>query len=85
MEQLTPSQSVQGPFVESNYEFVYTLTYEKTKTMEQRWSNLSDLEYTTFSKIIMGEEPISAFDDFVTKWLKEGGETITAEIQDSLK
>ena len=74
-----------GPFVESNYEFVYTLTYEKTKTMEQRWSNLSDLEYTTFSKIIMGEEPISAFDDFVTKWLKEGGETITAEIQDSLK
>lgn len=73
------------PYVAKNYEWVNTLTYERTKTMDQRWTNLSDLEYTTFSKIIMGEEPISAFDTFVEKWLAEGGKTITSEIQDTLK
>ncbi|MNJ49553.1 hypothetical protein D3C77_447910 [compost metagenome] len=70
--------------MEGKYKFVNTLTYEQTKTMEKRWSNLSKLEYETFSKIIVGQEPISAFDEFVTKWKAQGGDQITKEIQESL-
>lgn len=72
------------PYVEGKYQFVNTLTYEQTKTMEKRWSNLSKKEYETFSKIIVGQEPISAFDEFVSEWKSEGGDQITKEIQESL-
>ncbi|WP_424767351.1 hypothetical protein [Paenibacillus sp. sgz302251] len=72
------------PYVEGKFKFVNTLTYEQTKTMEKRWANLSTLEYATFSKIIVGQEPISSFDTFVKKWNDEGGSQITEEIQSSL-
>lgn len=72
------------PYVEKKFEFVNTLTYEQTKTMEQRWANLQKMEYETFSKIIVGQEPIEAFDTFVEKWNAEGGSQITKEIQEAL-
>ncbi|OMD44520.1 hypothetical protein BSK56_22685 [Paenibacillus borealis] len=72
------------PYVEGKFQFVNTLTYEQTKTMEKRWSNLSKLEYETFSKIIVGQAPISAFDEFVSKWKSQGGDQVTKEIQQSL-
>lgn len=70
--------------MEGKFQFINTLTYEQTKTMEKRWSNLSKLEYETFSKIIVGQAPISAFDEFVSKWKSQGGDQVTKEIQQSL-
>ncbi len=73
------------PYVGGKFNWVNTLTYERTETMEKRWSNLRKLEYETFSKIIIGQEPISAFDSFVEQWKKEGGDKVTQEIQSSLE
>lgn len=73
------------PYADGNFKFVTSLTYEQTKTMEKRWTNLNKLEYETFSKIIVGQAPISSFDTFVDKWKNEGGTTITQEIQSSLE
>jgi putative aldouronate transport system substrate-binding protein len=72
------------PYVEGKYKWVNNLTYERTETMEKRWGNLETLEFETFSKIVIGQEPISAFDTFVEQWKKEGGDKITQEIQESL-
>lgn len=59
----------------------YTAT---TKTMERKWANLQKIETETMYKIIMGQEPLEAFDAFVEKWKNEGGNEITAEIQTEL-
>lgn len=72
------------PYVDGKFKWVNTLTYERTETMEKRWANLRKLEYEMFSKIIIGVEPISAFDSFVEQWKKEGGDKVTQEIQSSL-
>jgi putative aldouronate transport system substrate-binding protein len=72
------------PYVSGKFKWVNTLTYAKTKTMDKRWANLKKLEYETFSKIIVGQEPISDFDTFVQQWKQEGGDQITQEIQESL-
>ena len=45
------------------------------------WTNLEKKENETFLKIIIGEEPIDAFDTFVEEWKAEGGDEITAEVQ----
>ena len=37
---------------------------------------------TTLLKIIIGEEPLEAFDTFVEEWNAEGGADITAEVQE---
>lgn len=60
---------------------VYSVTYNQTKTMERKWANLKKLEDETVLKIILGQEPISSFDDFVKKWKSQGGDEITAEVQ----
>lgn len=54
-----------------------------TPTMELAWSNLKDLEQQTFVKIIMGELPLEAFDSFVEDWHAQGGEMITAEVNEA--
>ncbi|MBW5447590.1 extracellular solute-binding protein [Cohnella sp. CFH 77786] len=72
------------PYVDGKFKWVNSLTYERTKTMDKRWANLTKLELETFSKIIIGREPISAFDTFVSKWKDEGGNQITEEIQSTL-
>lgn len=60
---------------------VYSVTYTPTETMERKWTNLKKKEDETFLKIIIGEEPIDAFDTFVEEWNAEGGEEITEEVQ----
>lgn len=72
------------PYVGGKFKWVNTLTYAKTETMDKRWGNLKKLEYETFSKIIIGVQPIDTFDSFVEQWKKEGGDKITPEIQSSL-
>ena len=56
---------------------VYSITYTQTETMERKWTNLKKKEDETFLKIIIGEEPIEAFDTFVEEWNAEGGAEIT--------
>lgn len=60
---------------------VYSITYTQTETMERKWTNLKKKEDETFLKIIIGEEPIEAFDTFVEEWNAEGGAEITEEVQ----
>jgi len=51
-----------------------------TPTQLQKNAYLLKLEETTFADIIMGQRPISYFDEFVDEWNKNGGEDITKEI-----
>lgn len=73
------------PYVGGKYKWVNTLTYVKTATMDKRWANLKKLEYETFSKIIIGVQPIDTFDTFAEQWKKEGGDQVTKEIQSVVK
>lgn len=43
---------------------------------------LDKLRDDTFTKIIRGDLPVDAFDDFVTTWFAKGGETLTKEAND---
>ncbi|MDG0808501.1 hypothetical protein [Cohnella rhizosphaerae] len=54
----------------------------QTKTMQTKWTNLKKLEDETFLKIIMGIAPVDEFDTFVTKWKQQGGDEITAEVNE---
>ena len=45
-------------------------------------NQLGTLCVETFTSIITGQKPLTAFDDFVTNWKKLGGDKITAEVND---
>lgn len=70
-----------NPLIQTRNE-VYSIIYFNTPTMDKKWSNLQKLEAETFYKIIMGEASIDTFDDFVEQWKNEGGDEITAEVQE---
>ena len=70
---------------DTNIKEVYSLYYGQTDTMTSRWANLQKLEKETFAKIIMGSAPIDSFDEFVTKWNKQGGEKILGEVAEMSK
>ncbi len=59
--------------------------YGTTETMAMKKPNLDKMENETFLKIITGNQPISAFDDFVAKWYKEGGNDILKEVGAAVK
>lgn len=69
---------------QDNIEEVYSLYYGRTSTMESKGAILGKLENETFANIIMGA-PIETFDEFVTKWNKQGGEDILKEIAEISK
>ncbi|PWU69763.1 extracellular solute-binding protein [Gracilibacillus dipsosauri] len=69
-----------APLVDTEIKGVKSLIYSQTKTMEDRWVNLKKLEEETFMKIIIGTEPLDAFDQFVENWKSQGGEQITDEV-----
>ncbi|WP_304942238.1 extracellular solute-binding protein [Vallitalea guaymasensis] len=56
-----------------------------TKTMVDKNTYLEKLQSETFTKIIIGEKPISAFDEFIDEWYKAGGEQITKEVNEWYK
>ncbi len=60
---------------------VESVTYVLTDTMEQRWSNLKTMEDEVMLKIILGQESIDAFDQFVADWKAQGGDMITEEVE----
>jgi putative aldouronate transport system substrate-binding protein len=41
---------------------------------------LSKLEQEKFARIIMGEDTVASFDDFVSQWKSSGGDKITSEV-----
>ena len=78
---LMGSSAVEKASTEGIVNKVYSITYTQTETMERKWTNLKKKEYENFLKIIIGEEPIEAFDTFVEEWNAEGGAEITEEVQ----
>jgi putative aldouronate transport system substrate-binding protein len=53
-----------------------------TPTMNSKGAYLKKLMIQTFTDIIVGNVPISKFDEFVTQWKAQGGDQITAEVRD---
>ncbi|WP_215695399.1 extracellular solute-binding protein [Clostridium sp. MCC353] len=53
-----------------------------TKTMETKWANLQKLEEETFIKLITGDLPMEAFEQFVESWYSQGGAEIILEIEE---
>ena len=51
-----------------------------TETMAERMDTIRLLQDETFTKIIMGESPIEAFDQFVEDFYSLGGDRITEEV-----
>jgi putative aldouronate transport system substrate-binding protein len=51
-----------------------------TDTMTEKLSTLQKMEVEEFVKIIMGESPIEAYDEFVENWYNLGGQAITDEV-----
>jgi putative aldouronate transport system substrate-binding protein len=54
--------------------------YPPTPTMADRQAYLDKIEEETYAKIIIGDLPVDAFDDFVEDWLASGGADITEEL-----
>ncbi|WP_146250194.1 extracellular solute-binding protein [Paenibacillus flagellatus] len=74
-----------GAIVGKKVNEVFPVFTSSTKTMEKRWANLQKLETETFFKIVLGEQPLDAFDKFVQDWKSQGGDTIAQEIEAELK
>ncbi len=53
-----------------------------TATMQSKMTYLNTLEAQVFTDIIVGNAPIGKFDDFVKQWKEQGGDQITAEVND---
>ncbi len=70
---------------QDNINVVDSLYFKTTDTMKSRWWRLKAKEKEAYLKIISGEEDISYFDTFVQEWNEQGGETITAEVRESMR
>ncbi|MCY4081941.1 MAG: substrate-binding domain-containing protein [Caldilineaceae bacterium] len=53
-----------------------------TPTMIERGSDLNKLQEETLLGIIIGEKPLSAFDEFVDQWRSQGGDQMTQEVNE---
>ena len=53
-----------------------------TDTMGTKMATLDKLQLETYTKIITGEQDISAFDTFVEQWFNLGGQDITNEVNE---
>lgn len=51
-----------------------------TPGMGKYGPKLSKMEVEAFTKIIIGQQPVDAFDQFVEDWKKNGGEEMTKEV-----
>lgn len=64
-------------------DFIYNEYYgPATEAQKEHASTLEKLVDETYLKIIMGELPIEAFDQFVEDWKVLGGDEITQEVND---
>jgi putative aldouronate transport system substrate-binding protein len=56
-----------------------------TTTMMDKGDYLNKLEMEVFSKIVFGNEPIEAYEKFITDWKAQGGDAITKEVNEWYK
>ncbi len=56
-----------------------------TPAMVSKWNLLRQSEMETFNKIIYGQLPIDAFDEFVASWKANGGDQVTKEVNEWYK
>lgn len=54
-----------------------------TKTMLLSWRRLSQLEHDAYLRIVYGEDPPAAFDDFAGEWYAGGGSDIVREVNEA--
>jgi len=76
------SQSVLQGYVDRGLIKISEFYGNPTPTIAEKWSTLKDMQLQTFTRIIMGDAPISEFDKFVSDWEKTGGEQITKEVNE---
>ncbi|MFD0958403.1 extracellular solute-binding protein [Paenibacillus chungangensis] len=74
-----------GAVIKESYEELKPVFTSSTGTMDKKWAELQQLENETFFKIMLGEQPIDAFDQFVEEWKKRGGNDIKHEIEIELE
>lgn len=53
-----------------------------TPAMQEQGAQITSLLQETFLGIITGQQPLTAFDEMVTRWKAEGGDRITAEVNE---
>ena len=63
---------------------VQNLFFDITDSMVQFNTNLNDMAESTFTRIVMGVDPIEEFDNFVEQWWLLGGEAITNEVNEMI-
>ena len=59
--------------------------FGQTTSMKLKWANLTKLQDEAFDKIVIGQQPIDYFDQFVAAWKKAGGDQITKEVEQAIK
>ena len=71
-----------GELYDSDH-FVYNQFYGPLGTAYiQRGATLNSMKEEIFAKIIIGEEPLEAFDTFVEDWYRLGGQDVTDEVNE---
>lgn len=87
MEAWSSSQSylLGGAMSKQDITKVESLFYDTTPSMGALWSELQKLEYDTYLKILTGELPVDAFDQFALDWKSRGGDQITQEVAEQVK
>lgn len=57
----------------------------QTPTMVEKFTSLKEYEDAVFHGIIVGEEPLDKFDNYVNDWKNMGGDALLQEIEEYLK
>jgi putative aldouronate transport system substrate-binding protein len=76
----TSSESAIEEYTKNNLILMNVFQGLPTETMKTSQSSLDTLRDEIFTRIIIGELPISAFDTFVADWKRQGGDAITREV-----
>jgi len=77
--------NVVSDYVKNDLYLVDQYSGPSTPTMAAKKSTLDKIKQEVFTKIIMGQSDISAFDKFVEDWKKFGGDDITKEVNEWYK
>ena len=70
---------------ETKVKEVNPVFFGQTTSMKLKWANLTKLQDEAFDKIVIGQQPIDYFDQFVAAWKKAGGDQITKEVEQAIK
>jgi len=78
----TPNSGAEAmdTYFANNQTITTPLKVSSTPTMSQKMPTLKKMEEILYTKIILGEAGADAFDKFVEDWKKQGGDAITAEL-----